>query len=116
MSDLIEREDVITAILLAQRVGGKEEKKWAMAIEAISDIPSATEWIPCSERLPSEYGEYLATVDGEAIEVSYVPKTLHQGLIKGWSTCEADGFKKLSDDEVIAWMPLPSPYKEGGAE
>lgn len=69
------------------------------------------EWIPCSERLPSEYGEYLATVDGEAIEVSYVPKNSYQWLVKGWSTCEADGYKKLSDDEVIAWMPLPEPYK-----
>lgn len=73
-----------------------------------------TEWIPCSERLPSEYGEYLATVDGETIEVSYVPRT--KGLINGWSTCDTYGYKRLSDDDVIAWRPLPRPYKESEVE
>lgn len=71
-------------------------------------------WIPCSDRLPSLYGEYLATVDGETIEVSYVPET--KGLIKGWSTCDTYGYKRLSDDEVIAWQPLPKPYKGSEAE
>lgn len=71
-------------------------------------------WIPVSERLPSVYGEYLATVDGETIEVSYVPET--KGLIKGWSTCDTYGYKRLSDDDVIAWMPLPTPYKGGDDE
>ena len=68
-------------------------------------------WVPCSERLPSVYGEYLATVDGETIEVTYVPKTLTLGLAKGWSTCEYDGYKSLSDNDVIAWRPKPTPYK-----
>lgn len=71
-------------------------------------------WIPCSERLPSVYGEYLATVDGETIEVSYVPET--KGLVKGWSTCDAYGYKGLSDDDVIAWRPKPAPYKESEVE
>lgn len=71
-------------------------------------------WIPCSERLPSVYGEYLATVDGETIEVTYVPET--KGLVKGWSTCDAYGYKGLSDDDVIAWRPKPKPYKESEDE
>lgn len=62
-----------------------------------------TEWIPTSERLPEEYGEYLVT-----------KRTI------GWN-CEeydsndiayfdSDGFHKA--DKVTAWMPLPEPYKE----
>lgn len=66
-------------------------------------------WVPCSESLPSDYGEYLATVDGETIEVSYVPET--KGLVEGWSTCNAHGYKRLSGDEVIAWRPKPKSYK-----
>ncbi len=71
-------------------------------------------WIPVSERLPSEYGEYLATVDKETIEVTYVPET--KGLVKGWSTCDAYGYKGLSDDDVIAWRPKPTPYKKSEVE
>lgn len=64
-------------------------------------------WIPCSERLPEEYGEYLVT-----------KRTI------GWN-CEeydsndiayfdSDGFHKA--DKVTAWMPLPEPWEEGEAD
>ena len=67
-------------------------------------IPSANQWIPCSERLPKEDAYYLVTLgygsyeDGRDIEM--IP------LVDGdwdWSPIE----------QVIAWMPLPEPYKEG---
>lgn len=69
----------------------------------ILDLLEQTEWIPCSVRLPEEYGNYLTTVessDGTAtITYQYVD---HYG--PGW----------LHEDKmhkVIAWMPLPKPYK-----
>ena len=74
-----------------------------------------TDWIPCEEGLPSEYGQYLYTDKNDEVhEGTYCPPI--QGMIRGWSTCEAEGFVKLSDDEVIAWQPLPQPYKKEGAE
>ena len=76
---------------------------------------NADKWITCSERLPSEYGQYLYTDKNDEVhEGCYCPPL--QGMIRGWSTCEADGYVKLSDEDVIAWQPLPQPYKKEGAE
>lgn len=115
--DLISREDAIKAVcgdcLREYEEDKCEHENECSMKKALVELPSAeAEWIPCSEKLPSVYGEYLATVDGETIEVSYVPET--KGLVKGWSTCDAYGYKRLSDDDVIAWMPLPKPYREDG--
>ena len=71
-------------------------------------------WIPVSERLPENYGEYICTMSNDNVqECGFVPSG-EKGLIPGWSTCEADGFKKLDYRDIIAWMPLPEPYKEDG--
>ncbi len=87
-------------------------------VEVFNLLPSALpeqRWIPCSERLPEESGEYLCTLvgvhnTGLPSECGYEPPNNH-GITPGWSTCEADGFKFLRDDEVLAWMPLPESYK-----
>ena len=76
----------------------------------LEDIP---QWIPCEERLPKEYGLYLAAMnDGSVQECSYVPTDYGDVLLNGWSTCEASGFKVLNKTDVLAWMPLPEPYKK----
>ena len=71
---------------------------------------SADYWIPCSERLPSEDGFYIATCDGEICGEDQ-PFT-------GFAEFEN---RKWVDDEddyqcVLAWMPLPKPYREGGEQ
>ena len=62
-------------------------------------------WIPVSERLPEENGFYLATCDGEICGENE-PFT---GL------AEYENGKWVDDEEdyqcVLAWMPLPKPYK-----
>ncbi len=69
------------------------------------------EWISISTKLPEEYDCYLATViDGYVTEVTFVPYN-SKGLIGGWILCDADGVKKLNDSDVVAWMPLPKPYR-----
>lgn len=66
----------------------------------------ACRWIPCSERLPKEYGNYLITTHNGDVDVGTIdPKK--KGV---WSACDADGFYWIR--EVVAWMPLPHPYKE----
>jgi len=60
-------------------------------------------WTPCSERLPNETGYYLVTVKSE------------EGKIVGahyWDE-DADADEYDCEHEVIAWMPLPEPYKRG---
>lgn len=58
-------------------------------------------WIPVSERLPED-GTYITTLDGELVGQEE-PFTGMCGIENG----------KLDDEDcVIAWMPLPEPYKE----
>ena len=69
-------------------------------------------WIPCSERLPEEYGDYLvwwADITGKQYyEIAeYEPNNGWIGEIPQ----AVEG--KYS---VIAWQPLPEPYKEGEEE
>lgn len=81
----------------------------------------ARKWIPCSERLPEEEAEYLVTIQVKSGEL-YI-------LIAFWSCplmpefindkarwcCppELDDFDLDDIFHVIAWMPLPEPYKDG---
>jgi len=60
------------------------------------------EWIPCSERLPSEIGYYLVTTDGSHNSVIDIAE------YNDWETGELRWFKS---SKVLAWMPLPKPWK-----
>ena len=58
-------------------------------------------WIPVSERLPTD-GTYITTLDGELVGQEE-PFT---------GMCGIENGKWDDEDCVIAWMPLPEPYKE----
>ncbi len=87
-------------------------QNWADFLRGDTDVmpPSGkrlSRWISVNERLPEEYGEYLAVVHGEVMECCYAPSGI--GAIEGWSTCNADGFTFISPSDVSFWMPLPEP-------
>ena len=95
------------------------------AIEIVQEVAEEYNggWIACSERLPEESGYYLVTYhdwsDGNFLpkyDDTYV-RRLHYQISEhfvGWN------YPKNVDDraendchkEVIAWQPLPEPYKE----
>ena len=64
------------------------------------------EWIPCSERLPDVDVEVLATVDWLDVQIAWLKKG------GAWET----EVYILDSDEILAWMPLPTPYKGGEDE
>ncbi len=113
----------------------KPEKTWNDAMDSLCQIMlnewskeeiiefvkerMNNEWIPCKDRLPESYGKYIVTRDDPVFGI-YV-RMLNYG--------EADFAKKnpcwfyydseygdVTVDNVIAWMPLPEPYKMDGKE
>lgn len=62
-------------------------------------------WIPCSERLPEKSGKYLGqTLHENITDITFSKK--HQK----WNA--HDSYPPEHAMEVVAWMPLPSAYKE----
>ena len=84
------------------------------ANQIIHDALSAeAEWIPCSERLPKE-NEYVGDVcKYYLIQDEYGDMHVAHLSSRGWETIES--VKALGCD-VVAWMPLPKPYREDGED
>ena len=64
------------------------------------------EWIPVSERLPSEQGQYLVTFPLCNGEPWVYILSFHKG--KFYET--DDEWGDVEYDDVTAWMPLPKPF------
>ena len=64
-------------------------------------------WIPVSERLPTARQSVILSTKDWTGEGCYWETTEHHVIWKGyrWNAT-------YWDDEVIAWCPLPEPYKE----
>ena len=123
MSDLIRRADAVEAVC--------EECEWERKcheecthIETLKALPSAEAvqgWIPCSERLPDEEGEYIATVSADGghmyIGIIYYGKPLMPNRkVNGKCWYHSDdewGDVVYDDDDIFAWIQLPEPYKGG---
>lgn len=86
----------------------KANKAIDMAIDALqANTSNKSEWIPVSERLPSKDGDaYLVT--------DYCPLINHIRTRIAYCYANKDGFWSNTPKgyEVIAWMPLPKPYRE----
>ena len=59
------------------------------------------EWIPVSERLPEKEGFYLVFLENGEMAVAH-----SDGIIANHNF----------EPKMLAWRPLPEPYKEGGTE
>ena len=71
-------------------------------------------WIPCSERLPETTGYYLIQYSRRICqdEMAVAFYSVEEAELDKNYTWEFKPFADLK--EVIAWMPLPKPYKEEG--
>jgi len=132
MSDLISRQAAIDAIKSRKtaeqsRAGIMRNAVVDFCIDIVKKLPSAqpktcaywdresnfcalhrpsaqTEmpWIPCSKKLPEKEGPYLISNSRHTFEAMF--------LGGEWYSRELD----LLLDGVLAWMPLPEPYREDG--
>jgi len=101
----------------------------------IAELPSVQpepQWIPCSERLPEDLDEVIGTWVNHDPEPYYdfvkdkplaAPVVFYKGKWYWWTPTAQDLLAEygerckvgLLDEaiEIVAWMPLPEPYKEG---
>ena len=82
----------------------------------IKDAPTIEpepHWIPCSEKLPEDDVQVLCT-DSEGFV--YIAWHCDYDVIEK-TKCWCDvHYCSLPEDGIIAWMPLPEPYREGHDE
>lgn len=93
---------------VADKIGEENEK----LTDRIGQLEEQMRWIPCSERLPTKRRSVLITTNEDFVgEACYWATTGNHVIWKGYRW-EATYW----DDEVIAWMPLPKPYREENEE
>lgn len=107
MNDLINRQDAIDAVderiqtLLKDKAFRRKcgDRDLYGVKRLLQNLPSAQQWIPCSERLPENEDYVLVTTSiGDVTEAKY------------WHG-EQLWVKNLTVLSVTAWMQLPQPWK-----
>ena len=76
-------------------------------LDELENLPSAQpeqKWIPCTEQLPRQGQEVICQCRADMIKV--LKLDAYGDWYQDATHCYMGGF-------VIAWMPLPEPYKEG---
>ena len=119
MNDLISRQaaideakEWIDAVYFEEN-DKRERKAIECFIGSLKNMPSAQQWIPCSERLP-EIKEHhtsepcIVYCDNEAYAFAELEENIFGQV--GWN-CERDDDYHEAAGTVIAWMPLPEAYK-----
>ena len=71
-------------------------------------------WIPCSERLPEDREEKLVYLSsGRTTIAKYNEHRLpFSDCPIGWGYDSSNGYIDFESETVIAWQPLPEPFKE----
>ena len=107
MADLIDRQAAIDAVLKRDANCGID------AAETLKALPSAQRWIPVTEK-PIEDGQYIVTLKDDKevwTDIAEWNPTFGGRWQAEFFDCE---YRDI--DNVVAWQPLPTPYREGGQE
>ena len=130
MNDLISRQDAIDAIertewyhqapdgTMVHGANSALHQAWYKeqdVYKALENVPTAQRWIPVTEQLPNCNGIYIVTrIMSDGFECRNIVDACYFDGSDSWhdDTRVNHGRKYLTD--VVAWMPLPEPYREDG--
>lgn len=127
MDDVIYRQDAIDALNKMKIYRPLDSDRYVISdcLNKIVNLPSAQQWIPCSERMPKEYDEVWVTLRGSDVIVCKDGETLVEAAERVWKEnirvsigfYGSDGWYSIdgypSMVSPVAWMPMnkPEPYK-----
>lgn len=80
------------------------DEKFNDAFDSAINYLKETMWIPVTERLPEEDGDYLVCIKGTVANINGDIQNFFKWLQDSW-------FLNWIDDCVIAWMPSPKQYE-----
>lgn len=91
------------------------------AIKTLPSVQPDPPWILCSEKMPEEHERVLATHLGGLNPDRQVIEHIYKNgkFTLGWDmdmNMDSPTFGQRYMGKVVAWMPLPKPYKEGDAK
>lgn len=132
VGDMISRQAAVDAIYAVINPDASWVAKLILGnVERLPSAQPEQQWIPCSERLPERYGWYLCTLKDGRVNCYYwnnKGEWVDNGKkhffdlynIRSRYTGEEINPEQEGSvywtDWVIAWMPLPEPYKEGDSD
>ena len=105
IEDILQHENVLASANHVYKSGYRDRQ--VEIIDIINRQPKVGEWIPVSERGPDDGETYLIT-NAESFEQYHTYKGWYDGTKGIWHM--TGNFERKMN--VIAWMPLPEPYKE----
>ena len=88
----------------------KEHRQLAEWLKELKRLREQTEWISCSKRIPEKSGVYIVTEKEYSVDDR--ERTGRFNLITEPVEFYDGKWKRASFYEVMAWKPLPKPYKE----
>ena len=136
MSDLISRQEAVEYFMTNTNWHDEDgytiedaEEKRTLLTDYFDGVPSANQWISCSERLPEDIKPVIVTwknTDPEPYYQNIVGKhfigaahykdgewfwysSVTEDLLAEYGRCDSEKFDKAI--EVVAWQPLPDPWK-----
>lgn len=114
MGDLIDRQTAIEMIVIeANKPGACGYIDAKSVVDMLNKLPTEQRWIPCNERMPEEKDartpkrsdRVIATCEANGERMTVTART-YNGVWE-WNMKFA-----FPDRKIVAWMPLPEPYRE----
>ena len=102
----LERTEIIKSSLVMDIID-ELEKRYSVSSESVS----TSTWFLAAEQLPEDCGDVICTTHLKGNAVMSVITLWYNAELKKWFGC--DDKEVDANVEVMAWQPLPQPYKEG---